>query len=171
MENILKLKQLKKTMPEPSTKECFNSICKIIWVLDKNGPIKIDDLTRLEMYSLYKIATIGKNTSEKPSLFYPIERMKWQAWKNKENMSKKEAMEQYCKKFTEILINVYKDGAADKYKDYPVDFMENIHKKDILILMIKYINSDQVSEQDKINMMNIFNEKLIKNTHDLIDEF
>jgi len=49
----------------------------------------------LLLYSLFKQATVGDVNTEQPSMFSMKERAKWDAWKEKEGMSKEDAMEQY----------------------------------------------------------------------------
>ncbi|GBF90217.1 hypothetical protein Rsub_03350 [Raphidocelis subcapitata] len=52
-----------------------------------------DDM--LEMYGLYKQATVGDNTTSKPGMLDPKGRRKWDAWNNKKGLTKEEAMTQY----------------------------------------------------------------------------
>jgi acyl-CoA-binding protein len=162
MDEIDTLLEIKKNIKEPTLEECFNSICKVVQSLDKDGPIKVDELTRLEMYSYYKIATEGINKNKKPRIFHPIERMKWYSWKNNENLSKDEAMEKYCQKFVEIILRLYNEGIIEKYKDHPGDFINNIPRENMNILFMKYIDTDLISLEEKNKLMRLFKEKLYK---------
>ncbi|KIZ04729.1 Putative acyl-CoA-binding protein [Monoraphidium neglectum] len=49
----------------------------------------------LEMYGLYKQATIGDNNTSKPGILDPKGRKKWDAWESKKGLSKEEAMTKY----------------------------------------------------------------------------
>jgi acyl-CoA-binding protein len=51
----------------------------------------------LQFYSLYKQATEGDNTTEKPSNFFDIAGIaKYNAWEALKGMTKEEAMKKYC---------------------------------------------------------------------------
>lgn len=49
----------------------------------------------LLLYAYYKQATIGNNTTTKPSFFDFKESAKWKAWKKKVNVEKIDAMKLY----------------------------------------------------------------------------
>ena len=49
----------------------------------------------LELYSLYKQATLGDATGDKPGLFNIAGRLKYDAWASREGMSKDDAMTGY----------------------------------------------------------------------------
>lgn len=53
------------------------------------------DLQLLELYSLYKQATMGDATGKRPGAFDFKGRAKWDAWKSREGLSREEAMRQY----------------------------------------------------------------------------
>ncbi|KAF0981351.1 hypothetical protein FDP41_012611 [Naegleria fowleri] len=57
----------------------------------------------LLLYSLYKQATVGDVNTDQPSIFNMKERAKWDAWKEKEGMSKEDAMEQYVALVNELV--------------------------------------------------------------------
>ncbi|KAL9656835.1 hypothetical protein ABK040_004370 [Willaertia magna] len=57
----------------------------------------------LLLYSLYKQATVGDCNTSQPSMFNMKERAKWDAWKEKEGMSKEDAMEQYVQLVDELV--------------------------------------------------------------------
>lgn len=62
-----------------------------------NGPT---DDEKLNMYALYKQATVGDcNESEKPNMIRFEARAKWNAWSAKYGTSKKDAMREYCNNF------------------------------------------------------------------------
>ncbi|RKP09391.1 acyl-CoA-binding protein [Thamnocephalis sphaerospora] len=49
----------------------------------------------LEIYALYKQGTVGDNTTDRPGLFDPTGRAKWDAWTAKKGLSKEDAQAQY----------------------------------------------------------------------------
>ena len=53
------------------------------------------DQQLLELYSLYKQATKGDVTTNRPGGFDFKGRAKWDAWKQREGMSREEAMRRY----------------------------------------------------------------------------
>ena len=53
------------------------------------------DQQLLELYSLYKQATMGDVTGNRPGGFDFKGRAKWDAWKQREGLSREEAMRQY----------------------------------------------------------------------------
>lgn len=54
---------------------------------------------KLRAYALYKQSTIGDCNIEKPSLFNPVEKAKYDAWKQLQGTSKEEAMKTYVQEF------------------------------------------------------------------------
>jgi diazepam-binding inhibitor (GABA receptor modulator, acyl-CoA-binding protein) len=53
------------------------------------------DLQLLELYSLYKQAGVGDVTGKRPGGFDFKGRAKWDAWKQREGLSREEAMRRY----------------------------------------------------------------------------
>ena len=51
--------------------------------------------TLLQIYALYKQATIGDNTDRKPGFGDMVGRAKWDAWAGIKGTSSEEAMQQY----------------------------------------------------------------------------
>lgn len=51
---------------------------------------------KLEMYSLFKQATEGKNTTKKPGAFNFVAQVKWSAWNDLGDMTKDEAKAAYA---------------------------------------------------------------------------
>jgi diazepam-binding inhibitor (GABA receptor modulator, acyl-CoA-binding protein) len=49
----------------------------------------------LELYSLYKQAIVGNATGDRPGGFDFKGRAKWEAWKQRDGLSREEAMRQY----------------------------------------------------------------------------
>ncbi len=63
----------------------------------KSLDTKPDNDTLLELYALYKRATVGRNTTSKPWAVQLEARAKWDAWKSKDSLTVEEAMEAYIK--------------------------------------------------------------------------
>ncbi|CAD6624501.1 CEI_1a_G0020160.mRNA.1.CDS.1 [Saccharomyces cerevisiae] len=49
----------------------------------------------LELYGLYKQATVGDNDKEKPGIFNMKDRYKWEAWENLKGKSQEDAEKEY----------------------------------------------------------------------------
>ena len=49
----------------------------------------------LELYALYKQATLGDNDKEKPGIFNMKDRYKWEAWENLKGKSQEDAEKEY----------------------------------------------------------------------------
>jgi diazepam-binding inhibitor (GABA receptor modulating acyl-CoA-binding protein) len=71
----------------------FNDAAQRVTQL-KNRPS--DDIL-LQLYALYKQATVGDNDKPKPSMFDPVASQKWNIWKEYEGMSKEKAMLNYIR--------------------------------------------------------------------------
>ncbi|ODV58685.1 long-chain fatty acid transporter ACB1 [Ascoidea rubescens DSM 1968] len=63
----------------------------------KTLPKTPDNDELLELYGLYKQATIGDNKTDKPNAFNFKAKYKWEAWKDLEGTSQEEAEELYIK--------------------------------------------------------------------------
>ncbi|XVE70690.1 hypothetical protein DITRI_Ditri10aG0090700 [Diplodiscus trichospermus] len=60
------------------------------------------DADKLILYGLYKQATVGNVNSDRPRIFSPAERAKWDAWKAVEGKTKEQAMTEYIAKVKEL---------------------------------------------------------------------
>ncbi|AJR79121.1 AAR_G0020570.mRNA.1.CDS.1 [Saccharomyces cerevisiae] len=49
----------------------------------------------LELYALYKQATVGDNDKEKPGIFNMKDRYKWEGWENLKGKSQEDAEKEY----------------------------------------------------------------------------
>ncbi|CCD24717.1 long-chain fatty acid transporter ACB1 NDAI_0D04030 [Naumovozyma dairenensis CBS 421] len=58
-------------------------------------PKKPSDDELLQVYALYKQATVGDNNKEKPGIFNLKDRSKWNAWEELKGMSQEEAEKKY----------------------------------------------------------------------------
>lgn len=61
----------------------------------KNLPNKPSDAELLELYGLYKQATVGDNTTAKPGVFDFKGKYKWEAWEGRKGLSQEEAEQAY----------------------------------------------------------------------------
>lgn len=68
--------------------------------------------TMLELYGLYKQATLGDNDTGKPGILDPKGRKKWEAWNSKKGMSKEDAMKAYIELVKAMLEKYAKPEAA-----------------------------------------------------------
>ncbi|XP_049778889.1 acyl-CoA-binding protein homolog [Schistocerca cancellata] len=66
------------------------------------------DQELLELYALFKQATVGDNNTEKPGMLDLKGKAKWEAWSGKKGMSQDEAKEKY--------IAYVRDTLEPKYK-------------------------------------------------------
>lgn len=57
----------------------------------------------LNLYGLFKQATVGENTTSKPGMFDMKGQFKWKAWKDKSGMSQEAASEAYVALVNELL--------------------------------------------------------------------
>ena len=78
--------------------------------LDSKNKIKAlkkrpDNTELLELYSLYKQATIGDNNEKKPSALMIKDSAKWKAWKEKEGQTQESAMEEYITTVEKLISN------------------------------------------------------------------
>lgn len=59
--------------------------------------------TLLSLYGYYKQAKLGDCNTDRPGMFDPKGRAKWDAWNANKDMKTEIAMKQYIKKVNEIL--------------------------------------------------------------------
>ena len=60
----------------------------------------------LNLYGLYKQATVGDNRTSKPGMFDLKGQFKWKAWKEKSGMSSEDASDAYVE-LVDTLLNKY----------------------------------------------------------------
>jgi diazepam-binding inhibitor (GABA receptor modulating acyl-CoA-binding protein) len=84
-----------------SIEDIFNDAVNEINSLPK-GESPLTNTEKLEMYSLYKQATNGDNTTPKPGMFDLVGKSKWNAWSKLRGMDKEDAMMTYCEKYNEL---------------------------------------------------------------------
>ena len=63
----------------------------------KNLKSRPNDETLLELYGLYKQATVGDNTTPRPGMFDFKAAKKWEAWKGFESVPRDRAMKRYIR--------------------------------------------------------------------------
>ncbi|KAK2188188.1 hypothetical protein NP493_142g04034 [Ridgeia piscesae] len=61
----------------------------------KNLKTKPNDSEMLEIYGLYKQATVGDVNTERPGMFDMKGKAKWDSWNGRKGMSKEDAEKQY----------------------------------------------------------------------------
>ncbi|MBN3294330.1 ACBD7 protein, partial [Polypterus senegalus] len=62
-----------------------------------------EDGELLELYGLYKQATVGDINTEKPGMLDMKGKAKWEAWESKKGMSKEDAMKAYIAYAKEVI--------------------------------------------------------------------
>jgi diazepam-binding inhibitor (GABA receptor modulating acyl-CoA-binding protein) len=68
----------------------------------KNLPERPDNMTLLKIYGLYKQASSGDATGERPGFTDMVGRAKFDAWDGLKGTSKEEAMQQYIDLIEEL---------------------------------------------------------------------
>jgi diazepam-binding inhibitor (GABA receptor modulating acyl-CoA-binding protein) len=68
----------------------------------KNLPERPDNMTLLKIYSLYKQASEGDATGDRPGMTDMVGRFKWDAWDALKGTSKADAMQQYVDLITDL---------------------------------------------------------------------
>jgi diazepam-binding inhibitor (GABA receptor modulating acyl-CoA-binding protein) len=63
----------------------------------KSLPAKPSNETLLNLYSLYKQATLGDVNGEAPAMFDFVAKAKYEAWSSLKGKSREEAMQEYCR--------------------------------------------------------------------------
>lgn len=65
--------------------------------------VDVDNEQKLQLYALYKQASIGECNQEKPSMYNVVQKAKWQAWKSLGDISMDEAKRQYIAVVSDLL--------------------------------------------------------------------
>ncbi|KAF6011035.1 hypothetical protein HII12_002628 [Brettanomyces bruxellensis] len=87
--------------------ELFNEKVSTLRLLQlSNWKQRPTDDELLELYGLFKQATVGDNTTERPGVFDFKGKYKWDAWKKLEGLSQEEAEKKYVE-FADKLIEKY----------------------------------------------------------------
>ena len=68
----------------------------------KNLPERPDNMTLLKIYALFKQASVGDATVERPGFTDMVGRAKFDAWDGVKGTSKEEAMQQYVDLIEEL---------------------------------------------------------------------
>uniref|UniRef100_A0A182XYV2 ACB domain-containing protein n=2 Tax=Anopheles stephensi TaxID=30069 RepID=A0A182XYV2_ANOST len=84
--------------PEINMEQKFNESAERV----KSFTKRPSDSELLELYALFKQATVGDNDTEKPGMFDLKGKAKWQAWADRKGTSKDAAMEAYIKLVEEL---------------------------------------------------------------------
>ncbi|XP_033127288.1 acyl-CoA-binding domain-containing protein 5-like isoform X2 [Anneissia japonica] len=97
------------------TKRVFELAVATVKNMPQNGPFKPSYAMMSTFYGLYKQATMGRCCVKKPSIFYPVERSKWEAWSSFGDLSKEEAMVQYTEEFVKALLANSQTATIDQF--------------------------------------------------------
>ncbi|KAJ8697971.1 hypothetical protein PTI98_004737 [Pleurotus ostreatus] len=81
----------------------FDRAVAIVQALPKTGPIQTDYEEKLEMYSLYKQATVGNVKQPRPGIFDMLGRAKWDAWAKHKDLEPYEAKWLYVEALLKVL--------------------------------------------------------------------
>lgn len=71
--------------------------------LPRNGSAQVSYSSKLSLYALYKQATEGDVNTPRPGLLDMLGRAKWDAWKERQGMSDKDAKLLYVESLAKIL--------------------------------------------------------------------
>lgn len=80
----------------------FEAAVEYVRSLPKDGPVQLDNETKLVFYSLYKQATEGDVTGAQPWAVQFEARAKWDAWNSRKGLSADDAKKQYVEKLVEV---------------------------------------------------------------------
>ena len=80
----------------------FEAAVKYVRSLPKDGPVQMDNNTKLEFYSLYKQATEGDVKGTQPWAVQVEARAKWDAWNARKGMKPEEAKAAYVKRLIAV---------------------------------------------------------------------
>jgi len=89
-----------------SLDERFQAAVDIVQKLPKSGALTTSNDQKLNFYSLFKQSTIGNVNTERPGLFSPVERKKWDSWKAVDGMDSSEAKNKYIEALLEMFDNI-----------------------------------------------------------------
>lgn len=87
----------------------FEAAVEYVRALPKDGPVQLNNETKLIFYSLYKQATEGDVKGTQPWAVQMEARAKWDAWNSKKGMSADDAKAAYVQKLVEV---TKENGAA-----------------------------------------------------------
>lgn len=86
-----------------SLSEHFQRASQMVHLL----PTKPSDEELLQLYGLYKQATVGNCNTQKPTALFDIKgKRKWESWNANSNVSSEEAKKQYILKVQSLISSV-----------------------------------------------------------------
>lgn len=137
----------------PNLDEKFNATVELVRALPKVGGIAPELDLKLKMYALYKVATIGKNETPKPSIFKIESRLKWETWKRFENNHPDEAKYKYMHLFGEKIKSVFYSGNSKTLlENNDMTFLNNISRKALEVLFFGVLETDEAEDDIKEEM-------------------
>ncbi|KAG8931344.1 hypothetical protein FRC02_002851 [Tulasnella sp. 418] len=91
----------------------FNRAVEIVQGLPNTGPIQTGYEEKLAMYSLYKQATVGDVTGQRPGMWDMLGRAKWDAWEKQRGLDQQQAKYLYVETLQKVL-RKYSDKTVAK---------------------------------------------------------
>lgn len=88
----------------------FEQVAAAIKKSGEQGDVKMADDELLQLYGLFKQATLGDNCSDKPGMLDLKGKKKWQAWLDQKGKTKEQAGAEYASYGTTILKKYGKEG-------------------------------------------------------------
>lgn len=138
--------------------EAFNAAVKLIHSLPEKGPINLGYNEKLNFYSLYKIATLGKNLPKKPSMIFLESTIKWNAWKNHLCEDQEEAKKQYIQEIGKVLRNIYHSGKSEEYlNSADMSFLNKLNRREIDVLMNQVLTDKTLTNEERDTIIILFN--------------
>jgi acyl-CoA-binding protein len=150
-----------------SLEEKFNAAVKAIQRLPSDGTFQPSNEMKLTFYGLYKQATVGPCKEPRPSMFYYIDRTKWDAWDKCRSMSKEAAMAAYIDELRKILETMPQTNEVLKFTQLIGPFYEFVDdrteqngtvslpkKKSNKKKLNSFVNGDDHDEQHPVSHTN-----------------
>ncbi|GET87617.1 hypothetical protein, conserved [Leishmania tarentolae] len=97
----------------------FEAAVAYVRSLPKDGPVQLDNATKLQFYALYKQATEGDVQGSQPWAVQIEARAKWDAWNCRKGMKAEDAKAAYVERLVAVLKSrgvQWKPGAKAKSK-------------------------------------------------------
>ncbi|KAI6225278.1 Acyl CoA binding protein [Aphelenchoides fujianensis] len=86
--------------------EVFRAAVEMVQNMPQDGDVAISNTDKLEFYSLFKQATLGRCNTPRPAIWNVVDRYKWDAWSGLGSMETSAARENYVHKFKEVMDRV-----------------------------------------------------------------
>lgn len=134
----------------------FLATVELVQALPATGVVTPETDLRLQMYALYKVATVGKNDKPKPPIWRIEERLKWAAWKNVENMDPKRAKYKYMQLFGERIKKIFYSGQSEQLlRRADMSFLKQVSNEALQVLFDGVMDSDEAEQDIKTEMVRL----------------